>query len=611
MKTTAPTPNPSRRQAVIYARVSSKEQEKEGFSIPAQLKLLKEYAATQGFSVANEYVDVETAKQTGRVAFGEMIAYLKAHPSIRVLLVEKTDRLYRNLKDWVTVDELDVEMHFPKEGVVLSRGSRSSEKFMHGIKVLMAKNYIDNLSEEARKGQQEKAEQGIWPTKTPLGYRNVTGADGKKIIAVDAEVAPIITKLFAWYATGQLSLKEVAKKAHGEGLVHRRSGAKVAVSTVHTILRCRLYTGMFEWNGKLIQGKHAPLVSTDLWERVQGVLDGRNGRKAKRGKHDFAFSGLIACQACGCAVVGEIKKGRYVYYHCTGYADKCQGNPASCRRRYVREEVLESQFTALLGRLHFDDEVLEWVRDALHSSHVDERRDHEEAIRRLQAEHKRFGDRINAMYLDKLDGRVDDVFFDRMSAQWRVEQSRCLREIERHETAEQSYLEEGVQIIELAQNAQKLFERQQPREKRRLLDFVLSNCSWEDGEVVATFRQPFDLLAETTAIAMRATTGSSPISAKSDNWLGRQDSNLGMAESKSTALPLGYAPIVTRRRGPPAGRNGRGTIMADCRLINAVATSRWGACSGAVRGFLPSIDRPATRSRLIRLHNSPSAAGVR
>ena len=67
------------------------------------------------------------------------------------------------------MDDLDVEMHFPKEGVVLSRESRSSEKFMHGIKVLMAKNYIDNLSEEARKGMQEKAEQGIWLTKTPLG----------------------------------------------------------------------------------------------------------------------------------------------------------------------------------------------------------------------------------------------------------------------------------------------------------------------------------------------------------------------------------------------------------------------------------------------------------
>jgi site-specific DNA recombinase len=521
----APSADPARKQAVIYARVSSKEQEKEGFSIPAQLKLLKEYAAAQSFAVVQEYVDVETAKQTGRTAFGEMVAYLKAHPSIRVMLVEKTDRLYRNLKDWVTVDELDVEIHFPKEGVVLSRESRSSEKFMHGIKVLMAKNYIDNLSEEARKGMQEKAEQGIWPTGAPLGYRNVAGPDGKRIIEPDPESAPLIGRLFEWYATGTLSLKEAAQKARAAGLAHRKSGAKVPVSTIHTILRNRLYAGQFDWNGKLIQAKHEPLVSIELWDRVQDVLDGRHAKKSKRGRHDFAFSGLIACKACGCAVVGEIKKERYVYYHCTGYADKCQGNPASCRRRYVREEVLEEQFTALLGRLQFDDEVLAWVREALHASHADKRQEQEWAIERLQAERRRLQTRLDAMYVDKLDGRVDAAFFDKMSAEWRAEQERCQREIDRHQVADKAYMDEGVQILELAQNAQKLFERQPPRQKRRLLNFVLSNCTWEDGEVVATFRQPFDLLAETTAITARHEAGNITNLAKNEIWRPRLDSN--------------------------------------------------------------------------------------
>jgi site-specific DNA recombinase len=301
------------RKAVVYARVSSKEQEKEGFSIPAQLKLLKEYAAANGFFVAREYVDVETAKQTGRAAFGEMIAYLNAHPSARVILVEKTDRLYRNLKDCVTVDELEVEIHFPKEGVVLSRKSRSSEKFMHGIKVLMAKEYIDNLSEEARKGMQEKAEQGIWPTVAPPGYRNVAGSDGKKIIEPDPESAPIISRLFEWYATGALSLKEAALRARAIGLVYRKSGAAVPVSTIHAVLRNPLYMGEIQWKGRTYPGKHEPLVSRDLWERVQYVLDGRHARNRRRVKHDFAFSGLIACGHCGCSIVGEIKKARYVY----------------------------------------------------------------------------------------------------------------------------------------------------------------------------------------------------------------------------------------------------------------------------------------------------------
>jgi site-specific DNA recombinase len=308
--------------------------------------------------------------------------------------------------------------------------------------------------------------------------------------------------------------------ARDAGFVYRKSGAKVPVSAVHSILRNRLYTGQFEWNGKLIQGKHEALVSVELWERVQGVMDGRFANKHRRMTHDFAFSGLIACAKCGCSVVGELKKQRYVYYHCTGYSDKCQGNPASCRRRYVREEVLEHQFSELLGRLQFDDEVLAWVREALLASHADERREHEEAIRRLQAEHKRLGDRINAMYLDKLDGRVDTAFFDKMSVEWREEQNRCLLEIERHQSAEQSYMDEGVQILELARNAQRLFERQQPREKRRLLNFALSNCSWEDGKVIATFRQPFDLLAQTTIKAARREAATAPNSAKNEIWLG-------------------------------------------------------------------------------------------
>ena len=105
------------------------------------------------------------------------------------------------------------------------------------------------------------------------------------------------------------------------------------------------------------------------------------------------------------------------------------------------------------------------------------------------------------MYVDKLDGLVDTAFYDRMSNRWREEQNCCQREIERHQNADKSYLEEGVALLDLARNAQRLFAKQEPREKRRLLNFVLSNCTWEDGEVVSTFRQPFDMLAETVTAA--------------------------------------------------------------------------------------------------------------
>ncbi len=87
------------KQAVIYARVSSKDQEREGYSIPAQLKLLREYARTHEFEIAHEFVDVETAKITGRKQFGEMVRFFRANPTCRVAVVEKTDRLYRNFRD--------------------------------------------------------------------------------------------------------------------------------------------------------------------------------------------------------------------------------------------------------------------------------------------------------------------------------------------------------------------------------------------------------------------------------------------------------------------------------------------------------------------------------
>ncbi len=92
------------------------------------------------------------------------------------------------------------------------------------------------------------------------------------------------------------------------------------------------------------------------------------------------------------------------------------------------------------------------MRDALHASHADERREHKEAIKRLEAESQRLNDRIHAMYVDKLDGLVDTAFYDRMSNQWREEQNRCQREIDRHLNADKSYLSEGLALLDLARN---------------------------------------------------------------------------------------------------------------------------------------------------------------
>jgi site-specific DNA recombinase len=251
-------------EAVIYARVSSKDQEREGFSIPAQRELLWTYGADKAFKVRQEFIDVETAKQAGRNGFEQMIEFFKKNKNCRNLLVEKTDRLYRNPKDWVTIDELGLTIHFVKENVVLSPDSRSSEKFMHGIKVIMAKNYIDNLSEETRKGMLQKARQGMWPSYAPLGYKNTTGPDGKRTIAPDLNLAPAIRMMFERYVTGKYPLEEIVKLAKSDGLAYRKSGDSVPKSTIHKILRNRVYTGDFDFDGTTYKGTYEPIVSREL-----------------------------------------------------------------------------------------------------------------------------------------------------------------------------------------------------------------------------------------------------------------------------------------------------------------------------------------------------------
>ena len=337
---------------------------------------------------------------------------------------------------------------------------------MHGIKVLMAKNYIDNLSEETRKGMLEKARQGIWPSYAPLGYLNVDGTNGKRIIKPDPDVAPVITCMFEQYATGKYSLKQMAKKARADGLAYRKGGDQVPTSTIHKILRNRIYSGDFDFDGTTYKGTYDAIVSRELWEQVQAILDGRGTKKTRKMKEQFAFSGLITCGHCGCAMVGEIKKGRFLYYQCTGYKGKCP-------EPYTREEVLAEKFAGLLKGISFSEEVLGWVRRALGESHRDERLFHEEAVTKLQREHRRLQDRIDAMDEDELDGRIGNEFFDAKAAEMRGEQARLIRDLEAHQDANRNYMEEGVQLLELAHRAPVLFESQPAGEKRKLLDFVL------------------------------------------------------------------------------------------------------------------------------------------
>ncbi len=485
-------------RVVTYARVSSREQEKEGFSIPAQQKLLREYANGRAFKVVEEFVDVETAKVSGRPQFGQMIKFLKADTDIKGILVEKTDRLYRNFRDYVTIEELDVEIHLVKEGEVLSKNSQSHAKLVHGIKVLLAKNYIDNLSEETKKGMMEKAEQGLFPSYAPIGYKNNLET---KEIEIDPLTAPYIRALFEWYASGDYSLSQVKKMAGQIGL-RSRSGKPIHKSSVERILKNPVYYGDFIWDRKLYKGRHQPIVSRELWDQAQEAFKKTN--RPQQTRRNFPFTGMLKCAFCGCTITAEIKKGKYIYYHCTGSRGPCPKPP-------VRQEVLEEKLGEVIKGIHISDEIKDWIVKALRESYKEEKSYHEGIIKGLQSEYNQIQGRIDKAYEDKLDGKIPEDLFLRSMDRWRKEQDRILYQINRHKGANTHYIDEGVKILELANKAYFLYKKQDAYQKARLLKTVQSNCLWDGVSARPEYRKPFDILAK---------------GLQTGNWLPGQDSNL-------------------------------------------------------------------------------------
>src|SRR3984893_6407173 len=493
------------KEAVIYARVSSKEQEREGYSIPAQRKTLMGYAPENDFRVIREFVDVETAKCAGREQFGEMIAFLRNNPKCRTVIVEKTDRLYRNFRDYLALEDLDVEIHLAKEGQIINKDARSQAKLIHGMQTVIARHYIDNLREEVCKGMREKAEQGIYPSRPPLGYKN---NKLEHTIEIDSPATPIAKRIFELYATGKYCLASLRKQIQAE------FGKKLAKGYLHRLLKNPFYGGFFVWEGKKYQGTQAIFIDPAIFQRTQEILN--SSHRPKLHRHEFAFSGLLTCAFDDCAVTAEIKKGRYVYYHCTGYRGKCA-------LPYMREEAVGEQLGPVLKNIHIPDEVLGSLQDSLAEDSEQVRQ--ESAAQRIRLEQRLAAvrRRLDQVYLDKLDGKISEEFWEQKNAEWQEEAIGLALALRAFSTANPDRLLTANRILELANKAYSLYLGQNAAERGKLLRIVLSNCATDGVSLYPAYTKPFDLIFER---------------AKTEEWCARRDSNSRPIAPEAIALSI-------------------------------------------------------------------------
>ena len=496
-------------QAFIYARVSSREQEREGYSIPAQRKLLTEYAASRGFEVAQVFIDVESAKNPGRKEFGNMVRLLEGCSSCRIVLVEKTDRLYRNRTDSLTFEELvenhGVEVHLVKEGRVISQNSRSQDKFMHDIHVAVAKNYVENLKEEVKKGMREKAEQGIYPGRAPFGYRNDSLT---RSIDVHPERASIARRIFALYATGGYSLSSLRVE------ILKETGLRISRAYLEKMLKNPFYVGDFIWREERYKGKHEALITDHQFQVVRDVFSCRN--KPKYHKHHFAFAGFLQCAHDGCTVTTELQKGRYVYYRCS------QGR-GKCILPYMREDRVSDQLGQLLKDIYVPETVARTVVDSLQA---DIEGSEERRKQQLAALHQRLASlrtRMDRIYEDKLDGTIDDEFWTRKQAEYRELERDLSGSISRLSApAKRENVLTVERIFELANKAHSLYLTRNTLERGQLLKMVLLNCTTDGVSLTPTYKKPFDLIFQR---------------AKNEEWSGRADLNCRPLAPQASALP--------------------------------------------------------------------------
>ena len=483
----------SRKQACIYARVSTEEQKREGFSIPAQLKMLREYAAKNSFKVVKEFQDNETAKSTGRTGFNAMLAYMGMNSKCNVILVEKTDRLTRNMKDFVAIDveKSETVIHFVRDNKIVSRNSSPGELFIQDIEIAQAAYISRNISSEARKGMTEKAESGLYPSKAPLGYKNVQNKTGKKIIVPDEKTAPLVKMIFEKYSTGDLSIKKISAIMYEKGF-RTRKGNRISTSNIHHMLKNPIYRGNFIWNGKEYDGKHEPLVTSALWYKVQDMLGERSVEKPKQ-KHRFPYIGLIKCGHCGCAITAERRKDRYSYYHCTGYKGK-HGES------HIREEKLTEQFSSMLHSLCINKNVADWMLKILERTEARKQQSLVETRERLVSRREKLLRRSELLYDDRLEGRISASRYDDRNVANKRELDIVKEKLETLNLDDiVDPLEYARGIIELLQNADSLFVDSDVDEKRYYLENVLSNCTLKKYQINPVLAEPYASIAVANA----------------------------------------------------------------------------------------------------------------
>ncbi len=477
------------------ARVSSREQEREGFSLEVQESALKAYADRSGGRVDKFFRLAETAsKREERKAFRELLAYVREEAaSLDGVLFYKVDRAARNLFDYVELERLEADCGVPVIYVAQPTENTPAGRMQRRILANMATFYTEQQSVDVTEGLARRVHNGLFVGKAPYGYRN-RRVDGRSLIEIDERQAKIVRRIFELYAFHSHTLDSLVAQLAEEKLDYTESQPAFVRSKLHSMLRDRAYVGEVKYRDGWHPGRHQPLVDLATFERVQVLL----GEKTYHARDSVYGAGMVICGHCGKPLVVEIKHKAtaagprtYSYYRCAAY------NKADHPRIRLTEAQIEDQVLSLIGKMKIQDEgIRDWIVSVLRakSKKADQSAssEREGLLRELESVRKQKQRLIDLRLLDEIEAAT----FTAKQTELRSKETRLQTTLEGCDRQQSERGDLAVKVFELSQALSEKWLAADIAEKRQLLEIMCLNWTLDGVTLVPEMRKPFDLLVK-------------------------------------------------------------------------------------------------------------------
>lgn len=475
--------------ALIYARVSTDEQAREGQSIDAQIKLCSEYAKQHNISVLESITDEgKSGSNTNRPGLQSLLTRVSDDKTICIVLVQDTDRLARN-----TLDHLSIKAFLAKHGVQVISISQpmiddSPEGHIVDTIIASVNTFFSQITgRKTSKVMEEKIKAGWWANHAPVGYVNVTNPNptdshDKRIIVPDPEQAELIKRMFEYYATGQYNLQTLAEKMQAQGVKPRKS-SKLNTSYVALCLNNPVYYGEIRWKGVTYPGKHEPLISKDLWDQCQAMLANHNQNGSRTRKHNYLLRGFIFCGICGSRFWAEQHKKPTATVE-TYFCSKCK------RGTYVKIKELEKRVEELFGDIEVTKEYAKELHEKAKQIIEESRQSRYSEVQSILNQKTQIEKKIVNAEDSLLDGTFTKEQYRRIIQRLNSDAALIDKSLRDTSGEYQRKFESIKQLVSMATNIQDTYADADPDLKRHYLSLFFEKIIVRDGKVIEALPSP-------------------------------------------------------------------------------------------------------------------------